>query len=90
MDIVELKFRAFKAFLKPHITDTAHQMALSSAPLEVFLQSLAQYKDMDPVDITKKISAAFNVNLSEYDTRDIEKLYRNLSYFIEVTKAFGY
>ena len=90
MDIVELKFRAFKAFLKPHITDTAHQMALSSAPLEVFLQSLAQYKDMDPENITKKISAAFNVDLSQYDTKDIEKFYRYLSYFIEVAKASGY
>jgi hypothetical protein len=87
MDIVTKKFEGFKDFLIPHIEDTTHRMALHSAPVELFLKSLAQYKGMSPEDITHKICASFNVDCSKYKKQDIERFHRYLAYFLEVVEV---
>ena len=84
MDIVELKYQRFKAFLLPHVRNSAHQMTLNAASLELFLQSLNQYDGKSPQEITTKICDSFDVNLFEYSKDDINRFHRYLEYFQRV------
>lgn len=86
MELVEERYQRFKGFLRPHINDTAHSMALNAASLSVFLQTLAKYSKDSPVTITSKICNSFNIVLDEYSKEDIETFHRYLAYFSDVAR----
>jgi hypothetical protein len=89
MDLVEIKYQNFKMFLKPKINDTAHEMALNAASLQLFLKSLNQYVANTPEEITEKLCTTFNVNMSDYSENDIDKFHRYIEYFQNVIKTIG-
>lgn len=86
MELVEERYQRFKGFLRPHIKDSAHSMALNAAGLEMFLRSLKQYANDSPQVITDKICQSFNVVLDEYSEKDIATFHRYLAYFSDVAR----